>query len=624
MFIMCNKCGYLYDDTDSQTCPQCGAENEINGSDATNDDNYSVNLESISQKEDDPNLNDLSRDRQAEQDIVNRFKENLKNRQPKEDEQVCPFCGNIQSKDITRCLKCSQMIPPTAEKESEDTFDQFLQDEQRIENTDDLSTQNKNEQDQSEQEILASENAFTTLGDNDSSRETHKDASETTQNSLRNLRKISIISLAIIFVIALVAVIVVLAQRSSPIKIDLSDYVSSNIYTEVDFDAYRDNAVYSFENQNNTYESESEVSAYYSNVGIGVGLPVYGYNEYATIDEYSLKNIINWYALKSDINDALSHKKEFANRAMTFDDFFTVDSFEFSIDMSDNLSNGDAVVVTVSTLPEYTFNDVTIEITGCSQIYTISNLETARAFNPFEYVTFIQYGANGYASVGCQVEEDLDESIADLPGFKAVYYDDETLAIEKDDYIIAKIEFYFESSTLAKENYKNGDTVTMFCNCSNPDLMEENDIYIGKTVNDYTFNGLGEFITKSTTISQEDLDKFIAHANGEINERFSSYSSYSNPQFNSAYVVDYKDKTESSSFHNYFCLVYSYTYSNSWSNEQRTEYLYVTYENLIISDTGEMKFTPEDYFEDINSGFDSVEEILTYEFDSDYNVVKVG
>ena len=38
---------------------------------------------------------------------------------------------------------------------------------------------------------------------------------------------------------------------------------------------------------------------------------------------------------------------------------------------------------------------------------------------------------------------------------------------EKDDYIIAKIEFYFDDDTNSYHNYKNGETVTMYCSCSN-------------------------------------------------------------------------------------------------------------------------------------------------------------
>ncbi|MGN1123302.1 MAG: hypothetical protein ACI4RR_03090, partial [Eubacterium sp.] len=243
--------------------------------------------------------------------------------------------------------------------------------------------------------------------------------------------------------------------------------------------------------------------------------------------------------------------------------------------------------------------------------------------DPFEYVKFIRYNANGYASAGCRVDENLNENIDGLDGFKVTYYNDETIAIEKDDYIIAKIEFYFDDSTESYHNYKNGETVTMYCSCSNFDLADEYNIYIGTYQKDYTFSNLGEYITKSTTISQDELSRFIDYSNGVISENYGDYDYYSNFKLNSAYIADLKDKTESSYFHNNLCLIYSYTYEDSWSDKKETEYLYVMYENLIISDSGEIEFTPEDYYDGINKGYDSASEILSYKFDSDYNTAKL-
>ena len=82
-----------------------------------------------------------------------------------------------------------------------------------------------------------------------------------------------------------------------------------------------------------------------------------------------------------------------------------------------------------------------------------------------------------------------------MVGFKVKYYSEDTIAIEKDDYIIAKIEFYFDDDTNSYHNYKNGETVTMYCSCSNYDLTDEYDIYIGVSQKEYTFSNLGEYVT---------------------------------------------------------------------------------------------------------------------------------
>ena len=108
-----------------------------------------------------------------------------------------------------------------------------------------------------------------------------------------------------------------------------------------------------------------------------------------------------------------------------------------------------------------------------------------------------------------------------------------------------------------------------------------------------------------------------------INEEYDSYDYYSNFKFNCAYITDLKDRTEDTSYHNNLCLIYSYTYEDSWNDEKETRYLYVMFSDLIISSSGEIKFTPEEYYDRINNDYDSVDEILSYCFGDSYNIVKI-
>lgn len=381
-----------------------------------------------------------------------------------------------------------------------------------------------------------------------------------------------------------------------------------NIQTDIDCD--------------DEYDQRSEVAMYYSNYTEGPGLRIYGYNQYASLETSDLKNIIDWDSLKRDIDEQLSHKRKYEKRYLDFYDFFDVDSFDFSVDNSDNISNGDSVCVTVNTKESYMFNNVTIELSGCSYTYEIDGLKTVKAFDPFDYVTFIHDNANGYASAGCRVNEDLNENIEELDGFKVTYYSEDTIAIEKDDYIIAKIKFYFDDDTNSYHNYKNGETVTMYCSCSNYNLTDEYDIYIGVSQKEYTFSNLGEYATKSSTISEEELSKFADYAKSLINKKYGDYDYYSDFKLNSAYITDLKDKTKYISYHNNLCLIYSYTYE-TWDDKKETKYLYVMFSDLIISSSGEIEFTPEDYYDRINNDYDSVDGILSYCFGDSYNVVKI-
>ena len=317
---------------------------------------------------------------------------------------------------------------------------------------------------------------------------------------LNDYRKVAAIVLSVIFVL-LIVVIVIVAKSNEPIKINLNDYISNNICTDQNIQTDID--------CDDEYDQRSEVAMYYSNYTEGPGLRIYGYNQYASLETSDLKNIIDWDSLKRDIDEQLSHKRKYEKRYLDFYDFFDVDSFDFSVDNSDNISNGDSVCVTVNTKESYMFNNVTIEFSGCSYTYEIDGLKTVKAFDPFDYVTFIHDNANGYASAGCRVNEDLNENIEELDGFKVTYYSEDTIAIEKDDYIIAKIKFYFDDDTNSYHNYKNGETVTMYCSCSNYNLTDEYDIYIGVSQKEYTFSNLGNVANESMiTSANEGVTKY--------------------------------------------------------------------------------------------------------------------
>jgi len=610
MYKMCGKCGFFYDDVENPQCPQCGEASDVGttiGNQPTDiNEDYSTKCPNCGYKLDEEDydycpmclfpINKTT----AEEKAIDELHKKLKNRVPNENEHKCPYCGNVQSKDIHRCLKCSEIIDDENQEISEPFKD-------NNDNTD-IELPPYSEAD----DISSSKKEFTELSNNNAS--TVNSNNDNHNSILNDYRKVAAIVLSVIFVLIIV-VIAIVAKSNEPIKINLNDYISNNICTDQNIQTDID--------YDDEYDQRSEAAIYYSNYTEGPGLRIYGYNQYASLETSDLKNIIDWDSLKRDIDEQLSHKRKYEKRYLDFYDFFDVDSFDFSVDNSDNISNGDSVCVTVNTKENYMFNNVTIELSDCSNTYEIDGLKTVKAFDPFDYVTFIHYNANGYASAGCRVNEDLNENIEGLDGFKVTYYSEDTIAIEKDDYIIAKIEFYFDDDTNSYHNYKNGETVTMYCSCSNDNLTDEYDIYIGVSQKEYTFSNLGEYVTKSSTISKEELSKFTDYAKSLINEEYDDYDYYSDFKLNSAYITDLKDRTEDTSYHNNLCLIYSYTYEDSWDDDKETRYLYVMFSDLIISSSGEIEFTPEDYYDRLNNDYDSVDGILSYCFGDSYNVVKI-
>lgn len=450
-----------------------------------------------------------------------------------------------------------------------------------------------------------------------------KDIQQKTESNTKTFRlnKKALIITSIILLIAIVASAVgYFIWNNIPVEIDLSNYISNKVYNDSvreNFYGGQDYDDYDEYNYDDEYDYNSQI---YTNYEIGAGINVYGYNEYASIYEPELYNVIDWNALENDVNNKLSKKKKINGRHITFSDIFQRDMFKISIDSFENLKNDDVVSVTIDDVST-TYNGIEIKFAGCSNQYTISDLKVVQVFNPFDYVTLTLYGANGHANAECVVDDELNEKIEGLDGVTVTYYDNSTISVEKDDYIISKISFYLDDNASSSRILKNGDVVTMYCNCSD-ELTETYNIFIANYQKNYNISTLGEYITKSTSISAEDLKNFQSYASKEISAKYGDDSYYSNFKFNCAYVADLKDKSSSSSYYNSLCLIYSYNYSYS-DDKVETEYLYVNFTNLIVTKDGSIAFTPEGYFDNISMGYENVQDILDSTFSEEQNVSKI-
>lgn len=587
MFVMCNKCGYFYDDATSPQCPQCSAK-ESNNSD-------------LQQKE------------KPETKVT-------------DNPLICPNCGGAVTADQEFCPTCFLRLKDFSQEKQEPAEEEEVIDSKSdIDNDDDHDVEREDYSVDSENDS-ASEGPIADEGygsgaysETERADSYEKSTFYTEENpliaNLKKYRKTALIVLGLIVLLVIIVSIIVSVASNKKIKIDLSQYISSTIHLESDDSNY--NSGYS-----NSYGTSLN-SASYSNEDVGAGLLVYGYDQYAYINADEVQNIVDWDRLQRDINEQLENK-EFEGRSLSFYDFFDEYSFTFNADQYSNICNGDSIEITVSTLQDYTYGDTTIEISDCTVYYYIDSLEAVQAFDPFNYVTIQQNAANGFARARCLIDENLNTNIEGVDGFKITYYSSNTIAIEKDDYIIAKIRFYFDNDTSSRSDYKNGDTITMYCSSSNDDLADEYNLYIGVQQKEYTFNSLGDYITKSTPLSQEKINAFLTYSNAQIQENYSGYDYYTNFNFNSAYIIDLKDKTEQSDFHNDLLLVYSYVYEHSWSGEKETRYLGVTYRNLIMDASGNILSSPEEVYYNINNGFESIDEVLTYRYDEDYNIAALS
>ncbi|MFR6065568.1 MAG: zinc ribbon domain-containing protein [Eubacterium sp.] len=548
---------------------------------------------------------------------------------------ICKNCGHVINDGDLFCENCGTKVTTENEDKVNDNPNPDKEDDV-LEGDNDFDPYSFAGEDSVVSEN-DSENVYgykTNEGDSKSLQSSVGNAYSNSNNikTIRFNKKAAIIIFVVIVILVIGIAVGYLIWNRIPVKINMCDYISSSVYNDSAREEYYEaNNVY--EGDYNTYEYEDyyypedeytdeyyeEQSPYY-NYDIGPGLSVYGYNEYASISEYELQNVIDWEALERDLNEKLSKKKRIRGEHLTFNDFISADAFTFTADKLENLKNDDIVTVSVSSYV-HNYEGVEVQFNGCEYGYTISDLQVVNAFDPFEYVDLVLYGANGYAQAKCVVDNNLNQDIEGVEGFKVSYYDDRTIAIEKDGYIVSKINFYLNSEQ-EDSYFKNDDIVTVFCNSSS-DLTTDYSLYIASYSKEYTVSGLGEYITKSTTISNEDLEKFKTSATNVINTYYATYDSYSGFKFNSAYIADLKEKSDYDSYHNSLCLIYSYTYT-SWNDETETRYLYVMFENVIMSPEGTISFTPEDYYDSVNSSYESTDEIISNKFDDYYNLTKIA
>lgn len=443
---------------------------------------------------------------------------------------------------------------------------------------------------------------------------------------IKKHKKSLIIVLCVLLLAAVALTVINSIIKNSPIKLDVESNISTKIYTDSEIQRFNE------ENYDDVYYyGDYSDAASFINYPYGVGLIVHGYNNAGYIDTYSLHNIFNWERIIEEVNEDLQGKKKINGYwTPTFYDLFSyeesleINLTEDSSEMNGKLKNGDIIEINYS-LSQYNYTEE-INCTSCSGTisYTIEGLEDVQLFDPFDYVSFVQIGANLNGIASLVVSEDLNEDIPELNGFKVVYYDNDTIALEENDYIIGKINYYFDNNNNEYHNgFSNGDTVNIYCS-SIENLTENYGIYIPSYSKEYSFDALGDYITKSSTITQTDIDSFKSHADSYINEKYGDYDYYSNIKLNSVYLIDSKDHTISNYVYNNLCFVYSYTYTGWISSEAETKYMYIKYEDLIADNDGNITQSPEDYYDCLNSGYDSVDELIDYVYGDEYNTIKIN
>lgn len=431
-------------------------------------------------------------------------------------------------------------------------------------------------------------------------------------------KKALIISLAVVLVLSIATIITTTVLHNRPITLNAAAEISDNIITDADVKAYYESNGYSSD------YADEELSAF-ENQDYGTGLVVNGYNKYGYINTSNLFNIVDWDSLIDDVNEQLSSRKKVNGNHLNFYDLYSKDSIKIALSedsakLNNSLKNGDVIEI------EYKFVNRSSEI-ECETVtgtvsYTIEGLIDVDVFDPFTCVKFVQQGVNSEGRGELQVTKDLDAVVSKKNGIKAVYYDSSTVNLEKDGSTIGSISFYIgDSDNMGK--YSNGDSVTGYCSQSES-LLDEYQIYISNYSKTYKFTSLGDYITGSTALKQDDIDMFKKVADKKMQDYFADMDSYSGIKLKSLYIVDSNDEY---TYTNLLLFVYSYDYEHTYffddEVEKETKYAYVSFEDLVVNTKGKVMGKVEYYESDIDTGFSDAEALFDYTLDNKATRTKI-
>ncbi len=618
MYIVCEKCGFMYDETGSG-CPQCGNGNiqpEVNDVETANDcpqsDNGNIQPEvNVVETANDCPQSDNG-NIQPEVNVV-------------ETANDCPQCdnGNIQPEVnvVETANDCPQSDNDNIQPEVNVVENQVAAPVIIESNKPEPSPYKENTGVLSPVSIDKAKEELKT-----------KVVPVLKTKVIEPLKKhkkvatvVSSCVLAFILVICIINVIV----KNSPVDLPVEAYVSSEVYIPFEVNEFEEyNDYYDDYYYNSGLEYESGDGHYFTNYPFGVGLIVRGFNNMGYISEDQLYNIIDWNGLVEETDEKLSEKKKYRGYSLSFYDVYShKNSFEFKLSeesakKNGKLKNGDVIEVEFE-FAQYYHKDIVKCNTYTSSIsFTVEGLEDVDTFDPFEYVEFVQTGVNDEGVAGVSVPWDLDEKIPEADEFRVTYYDNDAIALEYNGYDIGEIYFSFEDGEdTYSGGFSNGDKVKVLCSDIDS-LAEDYGLYIAKHEKTYTFDSLGDYITESSTITDDDIKAFKAYADEYVDEEYGHYSSYSDIEFNSAYIMSVKELTEYDDYRNGMLFIYSYTYSG-WFSDDETEYLYVRFEDLIADPDGNITQKPDAYYCVDNYGFESVDEIVDELYGEDYNLVKI-
>lgn len=246
----------------------------------------------------------------------------------------------------------------------------------------------------------------------------------------------------------------------------------------------------------------------------------------------------------------------------------------YTVEPSTGLRNGDEVKVTVSArwgedVKDYCISQAYIP-TATEKTYTVSGLEEAEEFDPFEQIEVVYTGIdpNGKASVALK------------------------------DAVLDGLNYSIDKSS----NLSNGMeiVITVVSGPWGQDLEEyciERGYVLSKTEKTYKVEGLSRYVTALDEVDQDTLDKMDEQAKDAFYaycaKNWAESESLQSVELLGNYFLTVKDTEAYSSNKNYLYFVYEVEVANSEGNF--TYYYYTSYSNIMELEDGTLSFDLSNY-----------------------------
>ncbi|MBQ4425941.1 MAG: hypothetical protein II882_09445 [Lachnospiraceae bacterium] len=243
----------------------------------------------------------------------------------------------------------------------------------------------------------------------------------------------------------------------------------------------------------------------------------------------------------------------------------------FSLDKSEDLSNGDVTTLTVSRrgtddVSAYCMTAYGIVLTETAHAYTVAGLDEPVQLDPFDYVTVRFFGISG-----------LGEAEAEVMSGKSV------------PDVMKVLRFRFDKS----ENLSLGDTVTLHADVNWYEVrdycLRHYGVLLTETEKSFTVEGLSSYLTSLEDVPENELAGMITQASAvfenTVSTRWSRPESYQGLAYAGYYLLS-RESVSAVSDNVYLVLIFRITAKDAGTGEDFEFFYYVRFKNILLEPDG--------------------------------------